>query len=127
MRKIKAQSFRYPGLRGYEVMALPDICSVWKVPAAAPIENKRVTSDIPALVITAEYDAYTSPEWGKETAATLKNSFLVEVAWVGHGPGFSVSCAREMIAGFFNDPDRSPDTQCLEKMKQSFKFNTKKT
>ena len=124
LRKIKAQSYLYPKLRGYEVMSLPDICSVWKVPAAKPIENKPVKSDIPAMVITAEYDAYTPPAWGKKVAKNLKNSFLFEVPWTGHGPAFSTPCVREMIKNFFDNPKSAPNAECLGKIKRDNKFNT---
>jgi pimeloyl-ACP methyl ester carboxylesterase len=125
MRKIKAQSFRYPRLRGYEVMSLPDICHVWKVPAAKPIENMSVSSDIPTMILTAEYDAYTPPAWGQSAAKNLKNNFLFEVPWAGHGPTFSTPCAREMIAEFFNNPKSSPGSACLGKIKKDYKFNVK--
>lgn len=126
MGKIKAQSFRYPKLKGYEVMALPDICSVWKVQPAKPIENSPVKSDIPTLVLTAEYDAYILPEWGALTAKNLKNSFIFEVPWAGHGPAFSTACAREMIANFFDNPATAPPTECLSEIKKKFSFMTKK-
>ncbi len=87
MRKIRAQSSKYPGLAGYEVMALPDICSVWKVKPAKPVANQPVTSDIPTLVIGAQYDSYTDPQWGRNVAKRLKNGFFVEIPWAGHGPG----------------------------------------
>ncbi|MBC7795524.1 MAG: alpha/beta fold hydrolase [Pyrinomonadaceae bacterium] len=125
MRKIKAQSVIYPKLRGYEVMSLPDICSVWKVPAAKPIENKPVKSNIPTMVLTAEYDAYTPPAWGQLIAKNLKNSFLFEFPWVGHGPAFSMPCASEMIAKFFDDPKSAPNSECLLKIKKDTKFNVK--
>lgn len=124
-RKIKAQSFRYPELKGYEVMSLPDICSVWKVSAAKPIENKPVTSNIPTMILTAEYDSYTPPEWGKLTAENIKNSFLFEVPWAGHGPGFSAPCARKMIADFFDSPQTAPNSECLSETKKQFKFAVK--
>lgn len=126
MRKIKAQSSIYPKLIGYEVMSLPDICSVWKVPAAKPIENKSVKSDIPTMILTAEYDAYTPPAWGRLIAKNLKNSFLFEFPWVGHGPAFSMPCASEMIAKFFDNPKSSPNSECLGKIKKDNKFNVKK-
>lgn len=126
MQKIKAQSFLYPRLKGYEVMALPDICSVWKVSPAKSIENKPVKSNIPTLVLTAEYDAYTPPAWGNSTAKNLKNSFVFEVPWVGHGPAFSTPCAREMITEFFDNPKTAPNSECLSKVKTQFKFTVKK-
>lgn len=124
MRKIKAQSFVYPKLRGYEVMSLPDICGVWKVRAAQPIENKAVASRIPTLVLTAEYDAYTPPAWGAAVAKNLKNSFLFEVPNVGHDPAFSTRCAGEMITNFFDNPQSAPDSECLTEIKSNTKFDT---
>ena len=121
-RKVAAQSFRYPRLSGYEVMALPDICRVWAVRAAEPVENRPVKSDVPALVLTAEYDAYTPPEWGRLAARTLKNSFLFEVPWAGHGPGFSSPCARQLIAEFFAYPTVAPNSDCLKQTKQKYSF-----
>lgn len=125
MRKIKAQSSVYPKLKGYEVMSLPDICGVWKVPAAKLIENKSVKSDVPTMVLTAEYDAYTPPAWGRLIAKNLKNSFLFEVPWAGHGPAFSMPCVGEMIAKFFDNPKSAPDSECLAKIKKDNRFNVK--
>ncbi len=127
MQKIKAQSFLYPGLKGYEVMSLPDICSVWKVSHSNPVENKPVKSDIPALVITGEYDAYTPPAWGASVAKNLKNGFLFETPWVGHGPAFSTPCLAKMITDFFNNPQATPNSECLSRVKQQYKFVVKKS
>ena len=126
-RKITAQSFLYPRLKGYEVMSLPDICGVWKVPAAKAIENKAVRSAIPTFVVAAEYDAYTPPAWGNATAKNIKNSFLVEIPWAGHGPSFSTPCLRDLIAEFFNNPKLPPNSsECVEKVRRQFKFVVKK-
>ena len=127
-RKIAAQSTIYTRLKGYEVMALPEICGVWNVSAAKPIENKAVKSDIPTFVIGAEYDAYTPPDWGKSTATkNLKNSFFVEIPWAGHGPAFSTPCLRDLIAAFYDEPTKAPDSSvCVEKVRRQFKFTAKK-
>jgi len=126
MQKIKAQSFRYSRLNGYEVMTLPDICRVWKVPAAKQIENKPIRSDVPTMILTAEYDAYTPSAWGQLIARNLKNSFLFEVPWAGHGPAFSTPCAREMIANFFDNPKSAPNSSCLDKIRKDYDFKVKK-
>jgi pimeloyl-ACP methyl ester carboxylesterase len=104
-------------------MSLPGICAVWKVPAAKPLENKPVGSDIPTFVIGAEYDAYTPPAWGKSVAANLKNSFFVEIPWAGHGPSFSTPCLRDLIAEFIDKPETAPDSSvCVEKVRRQFGF-----
>ena len=127
MAKIRAQSFKYPGLKGYEVMALPDICSVWKVKPAPPIANRPVISGIPTLVIAAQYDSYTDPQWSRNLAKRLKNSFFVEMPWAGHGPGFSVPCVATMIADFYEAPEKRPSDDCAAKTKAQFKFLIKKS
>ena len=123
---IKAQSSKYAGLAGYEIMALPDICGVWKVKPAKPIANTPVVSDIPTLVLAAQYDAYTAPAWGKSAAGRLKNSFYYEVPWAGHGPAFSVPCVSGMIAEFIGDPAKQPAADCIQKTRDQFKFLIKK-
>lgn len=126
-QKITAQSFLYPRLKGYEVMALPDICSVWKVKTAKSVENKAVKSDIPTLVVSAEYDAYTPPVWGKSVSKNLKNSFFIETPWVGHGPAFSTPCLGIVITEFFDNPKIAPNSsECVEKIRRNFKFIFKK-
>jgi pimeloyl-ACP methyl ester carboxylesterase len=125
MTRIRAQSTNFQRLRGYEVMSLPDICSVWSVPAAPRVENTPVSSDIPTLIIAAQYDAYTPPEWGRRAAGQVSRSHFVEIPWAGHGPGFSVPCVRRMIADFFNDPAAKPSTSCIAETRGKFKFMIK--
>ncbi len=124
MSRIRAQSDRYPNLNGYEVMALPDICSVWKVPPAKPVANQPVASNIPTLILAAQYDAYTDPAWGRTVAGRLKTSFFFEVPWAGHGPAFSVPCVSSMIAAFISDPRNSPASECIQTTRKQFKFAT---
>lgn len=121
-KKIDAQSNKYAGLKGYEVMALPDICSVWNVKPAKPIANQPVRSNIPTLVLAAQYDAYTDPAWGRTVAKRLKNSYFFEVPWAGHGPAFSVPCVSGIIAAFVNDPQTGPRNDCIENTKKQFRF-----
>ena len=120
--KIRAQSHKCEGLRGYEVMSLPDICRVWKVKAAAPSENKPFTSPVPTFILGAEYDAYTDPAWGRSVARRFKHSFFFEIPWAGHGPAFSVPCVSEMIAGFVDDPHKQPGNSCVTETRRHFHF-----
>ena len=119
-QKIAAQARLYPNLSGYEIQPqLLAVCDVWKVGRANSRENRPVKSAIPTLVLAAEYDAYTPPSWGRLVAGTLRNSYFYEVPQVGHGPGFSSTCARNMIAEFLNNPHAPPDASCL-KQRQKF-------
>jgi len=126
MSLIKAQSEKFPGLRGYEVMALPDVCSVWKVKPAKAVANEPVTSSISTLILAAQYDAYTDPAWGRSVSRVLSNSFFFEIPWAGHGPAFSVPCGSEMVADFLDDPSKAPNNDCVDKTRSQFKFLVKK-
>jgi pimeloyl-ACP methyl ester carboxylesterase len=122
-RKIAAQSDAYPHLKGYEVQRLPAICGVWNIPPARSIENKPVKSEIPTLIIAGEYDAYTPPEWGNAAAKDLPKSHFLELPWLAHGAGFSApACLRETIADFFDNPERAPKTDCVERIRRFYKF-----
>jgi pimeloyl-ACP methyl ester carboxylesterase len=113
-QKIAAQARRYRNLMGYEIQpGLLATCKVWKVGRAKPRENQTVRSNIPTLVLGAEYDAYTPPAWGQLVSKNLKHSYFYEVPQVGHGPGFSSVCARQIIAEFLNNPHSAPGTGCL--------------
>lgn len=125
-RLIADQSSKYPALKGYEVQSLPYLCPVWNIPAAKAIENKPVKSAIPTLILGAQYDAYTPPEWGRATAKNLKNSFFYEIPWAGHSPAFnSPPCVNDMIAAFLDDPRTAPGSDCIEKIRKYFKFKAR--
>jgi pimeloyl-ACP methyl ester carboxylesterase len=122
--KIDRQETKYPGLKGYRVQSLPAICRVWNVPAADKLENKAVKSDLPALIMQSEYDAYTTPDWGKQAAKNLRNGHYVEFPWLGHGPAFYEPCIRQMVADFLNDPQATPKNDCAEEINKKYKFVT---
>jgi pimeloyl-ACP methyl ester carboxylesterase len=121
--KIAKQSTKYADLKSYVVQNLPSICSVWNIPKANAIENEPVKSDIPTLIIAGEYDAYTPPDWGRQTAKNLKNSYFIELPWLAHGAGFSApQCVREMISEFFDTQKFSENAACLESIRNKYKF-----
>jgi pimeloyl-ACP methyl ester carboxylesterase len=123
-KKITEQEKKYPGLKGYRIQSLPYICGTWNIPAANKIENRAIKSDIPALILQSEYDPYTLPAWGKQTAKNLKNSHYVEFPWLGHGPAFYEPCIQQMIADFFDDPAATPKSSCADQIRQKYKFVT---
>lgn len=124
--KIAKQATKYADLKSYVVQNLPSICSIWNIPKANALENKPVKSDIPTLIIAGEYDAYTPPAWGRQTAKNLKNSYFIELPWLAHGAGFSApQCVREMISGFFDTQKFSENKACLESIGNKYKFMSK--
>jgi pimeloyl-ACP methyl ester carboxylesterase len=97
-----------------------DACKIWNVPKAPAVEDQAVSSDVPTLVLSGQFDPITPPAWGKLAASTLSKSFFYEVPGAGHGSSLSVACPQKIALAFFDQPTSAPDTTCLSQTKFSF-------
>jgi pimeloyl-ACP methyl ester carboxylesterase len=90
-------------------------CTAWQDRFASEDERTPVTSDIPALILTGEFDRRTPPEFGRRIAATLYRAHVVELPATLHAsrPG---ECELEIIVAFLRDPERMPNTSCVASM-----------
>lgn len=96
-----------------------DRCAIWQQPAASPLENEPVASDIPTLVLSGRYDPITPPAWGQTAAAYLPNSFNFTVPG-GHGAIDAGDCPVQMAVAFIDNPNRRPDDRCIQGMALQF-------
>ncbi len=92
------------------------VCEGWNSGRADPIANEAVSSDLPTLIITGEYDPITPPDFGRHVAQTLPNSFFFEYPGMGHGVSLIAGCPTDMMIAFFQDPTTAPDSTCIEEM-----------
>jgi metal-dependent hydrolase (beta-lactamase superfamily II)/pimeloyl-ACP methyl ester carboxylesterase len=92
------------------------LCSSWQSGKAAAIEDEPVHSDIPALVLSGQYDPVTPPSWAEQAAETLSRSFYYDFPGVGHGVMRSNKCGLEIGLQFLADPTIEPDTSCLQEL-----------
>jgi pimeloyl-ACP methyl ester carboxylesterase len=99
------------------------LCHDWKVPTAPAVENQAVTSDVPTLVFSGEFDPITPPSYGQEAAKTLSQSDFVMIPHAGHAASVSEDCPRNMLLAFLDDPSKKPAAACLTDMAQT-KFST---
>jgi pimeloyl-ACP methyl ester carboxylesterase len=89
-------------------------CEAWGVERSDPVEDEPVVSDLPALILSGQYDPGTPPENGLVTAETLSNSYFVEVPNAGHGEVFSYPlCVLPIVADFLDEPAVEPNTSCI--------------
>ena len=114
--EITAASEAYPELRDSFVTPVFAICPSWGAKEADPIENERVSSDIPTLVLSGEYDPVTPPAWGEIAAENLSNSFYFGFPGVGHGVSISGECPLSVTLAFLDDPRVEPDGSWIVKM-----------
>ncbi|MGH8913790.1 MAG: alpha/beta fold hydrolase [Acidimicrobiia bacterium] len=101
-------------LRFYEEAV--DDCAIWDIEAAGPIENQPVQSDVPALVIAGAFDPITPVSNAEMIAAALPNATVVVHPAGGHGAGPSSPCTLGLVDSFFEDPNATLDTSCVDGM-----------
>ncbi len=88
-------------------------CEHWTpVPAAS---GDPVSSTIPTLIFSGEYDPLTPVAWGERVAAGLENSFHFVIPRGGHGALMENGCAMQIMRDFLTDSGSEPVSRCLEK------------
>jgi pimeloyl-ACP methyl ester carboxylesterase len=95
-----------------------ELCKAWDLSPADARENQPVSSDVPTLVVSGEFDPVTPPGWAEEAARTLSKSFYFNVPRAGHGPTISEDCPRSILLAFLDNPTQQPDTACLAGLKE---------
>jgi len=96
------------------------IYDIWGAKIAGPIEDQPVTSGIPTIVLSGEYDPVTSPEWGRLVANTLANATYIEFPGLSHYVLAERSCPRDIMAEFLEDPNAEPDLNCVKFIQFNF-------
>ncbi len=94
-----------------------EICNLWGAKKAAPVENEPVTSDIPTLVMSGQFDPITPPAYGELAAQSLKNSYVFVFPGIGHGSSIENICPIRMFISFVRDPTQKPNSSCIGQMK----------
>ncbi|HEX2619134.1 MAG TPA: alpha/beta hydrolase [Phototrophicaceae bacterium] len=103
-------------IHDYLVSSIEDqlaVCDIYGLEPADAIETQPVTSDIPTLVLSGDYDPITPPSDAQIAAETLSNSYYFEFPGHGHGITDSDDCATTVVAQFLADPTVEPDGSCI--------------
>ncbi|MFJ9339152.1 alpha/beta hydrolase [Streptomyces sp. NPDC101733] len=103
-RSVQAQAPQLPFLH--------EDCDAWKVPAAPRSVRDATRSDVPALVLSAGFDAQTGADSGAYAARTLSRSTVVTIPYVAHVTFAASPCAREITLSFLDSPT-APKTGCV--------------
>lgn len=100
----------------WSVRSVYAVCASFTTGNIDPADNLPISSDIPALVVSGQFDPITPPEWGRMIAEGLSNSFVYEFPGVGHGVVRSNDCARQVATNFLNNPTITPDSSCIDSL-----------
>lgn len=90
-----------------------DVCEVFDVDELDAVVDEPVVSDIPALLLSGQFDPITPPSNGDLAAETLSSSTHVVHPYGSHGVAFDDPCIDEIIQDFLADPGAELDTSCV--------------
>lgn len=99
-----------------QLEALVAICSVWPKGVLDEGFKEPVSSDIPVLLLSGEYDPITPPTYGDAAAVELENFTHLTGANQGHGQA-PRGCMSDIIGDFVASADLdSLETECMERL-----------
>ncbi|MBN1679666.1 MAG: alpha/beta fold hydrolase [Anaerolineae bacterium] len=115
--EVAAAAAEYPML-GSLALGQPDfaVCAAWDAGTSDPVDNEPVSSDIPTLILSGEYDPITPPARGSRAAETLPNSITIVFPGLGHAVSLEHNCPAQIVFEFLRDPLAAPDTACIDQM-----------
>lgn len=91
-----------------------DVCSYWQVEPLPPSVDDPVTSEVPALLLSGQFDPITPPAFAAVADASLPNAYHVVDPYASHGVAFGQACVDQIVLDFLNAPEMAPDPSCLE-------------
>ena len=110
---------QHPHLGGYlrypveGVATLARLCGLWQAEAQPLSVNDPVVSDVPALLLSGNFDPITPPVYADMAAQTLTTAYSFVLPYVGHGVLRSHRCAVDIALDFINTPHNEPDSDCI--------------
>lgn len=118
---FQAEAARHPDVAGmYPNSLLGGLayraCQEWGAGRAEASADEPVSSDVPTLIMSGEFDPITPPAWGQRAAATLSSAYVYEYPGVGHGASAVPGCPQQMFVAFLENPAFPPDDACLAGM-----------
>ncbi len=93
-----------------------EVCQIWRVQPVPLAQKQAVTSAIPTLILSGQYDPATPPAYGKLAARTLSKSYFFLFPDASHILLYTNACADSIILAFQESPTKQPDASCLQSL-----------
>jgi pimeloyl-ACP methyl ester carboxylesterase len=109
-------------LGDYRLRQQREACAEWPRGTISKDYSSAVTSNVPALILTGEWDPVTPPADGEIAAKNFRNSVHIVVPSGGHGfNGLeNLSCLDDIIAEFIDrGTAKGLDTSCVKTIHRS--------
>ena len=118
---IQAASVERPEIRASDVTSLLTsftACQSWGVKPVPAVQKQPVTSSLPTLILSSEFDPVTPTSNAKLAQQTLKNSYLFVFPGLSHGAFLSDDCPGVIMQEFMQNPHQKPDGSCIATMQE---------
>lgn len=93
-----------------------EACARWHRADEVPETRLAVSSTIPTLIFSGEYDPITPPMWGEAVRQTLPNSYAYTLRGYGHGVTIADDCPVAMMRSFLANPQVAPPDACVAQL-----------
>jgi pimeloyl-ACP methyl ester carboxylesterase len=95
-------------------------CALLAVAPLSSQHNRPVRSDIPALVLSGEFDPITPHQYAERVASSLGKAYVFTVPGETHGVLGQNPCVTQIVLQFLNRPAAPPSSSCLATLKPAF-------
>ncbi len=100
-----------------QVQALQTICKVWPVGQMDADFKQTLDANVPALLLSGEFDPITPPDYAHRAAGGLNNSLELVARGQGHGVA-GRGCLPQVIGDFVAAGSLDElETECIERMR----------
>jgi pimeloyl-ACP methyl ester carboxylesterase len=113
-------------LGGYRLRQQREACALWRQGEIPKDYSQPTRSDVPALILTGQWDPVTPPVYGDMIAKNFPNSLHIVVPSGGHGFGGldGLDCLNNLMAQFIERASvKGLDTSCVKQIhRQGFQL-----
>ena len=112
--QVLAPEYRHAILAGLQQEY--EVCQFWGVQPVPSVQKQAVTSTIPTLILSGQYDPAMPPAYGKLAARTLSKSYFFLFPDASHILLYTNACADSISHAFQESPAKQPDASCLQSL-----------
>jgi pimeloyl-ACP methyl ester carboxylesterase len=92
------------------------ICQFWGDQPVPTAQKQAVTSSLPTLILSGEYDPITPLSNAQLALQTLSHGYLFKFPGTGHGVFNTDFCPDSIVAAFLRQPVTRPSDSCIATM-----------
>lgn len=108
---------KYPYLKSLSGREYVESCYLFRPEHVDSSFYKAVESNVPALVLSGEFDPGTPVSYGMSAIEKLSNATFVMVPNVSHAGMQYNECTVNLVKDFFSNPNNKVKTECINDIK----------